>query len=195
MTQLSFIDECNRCLHSKTVEIMEDFLRIKGDLVHLHSIQVSTTAVLLAESLGYHEPEKIRLAGLLHDLGKVYIPDAILQKNGDLTDREKELIRMHPVIGAEMLYKYGLGEIGEIILYHHERPDGSGYPYGITKVPVESCIIALADVFVALTNYRPYKPPYPLKEALKITLESVGEFFSRKQRETIRRTLTDTRTF
>jgi putative nucleotidyltransferase with HDIG domain len=189
MNQLSFIQKCDICVNSRILEILEDMLRIKGDLVYLHSVQVSRIARLIAESLDYPDPEKIRIAGLFHDLGKIYIPDTVLSKNGELTEREKETVKMHPIMGAEILNKYGFQDIADIILYHHERPDGSGYPYGISRVPYESTIIAVADIFVALTNYRPYKPAYPVKEALKITVRSVEGFFSPSQIKRIQKIL------
>jgi response regulator RpfG family c-di-GMP phosphodiesterase len=125
-------------------------------------------------------------SSVLHDIGKVGIPDYILLKKGFLTEAEFEIMKKHPVIGYEALRKAS-GDLGsdfflnmamDIILYHHERWDGAGYPYGLKgeDIPLSARIVSIADVYDALTSRRPYKEAYPHDKAIEIMKTEVGKY-------------------
>lgn len=128
-----------------------------------HSQRVGRYAELIARelSLSPDAVERLRIAGVLHDIGRVGIPDELLAKRGPLTDEEWEWIRSHPAVGARLLETTEFGDIGEWILAHHERPDGHGYPAGLSgdDVPLEASILAVADAYEAMTAERPYRSP------------------------------------
>src|ERR1019366_3266991 len=118
--------------------------------------------------------EVVRLGGLLHDLGKIGVPDRILLKPGVLTRREFDLVKTHPMTGAEIvkpLAAYGSPE--RVVLHHYERFDGTGYPFGLggTDIPLGAPVVAVSDAFDAITTDRPYRPSRPIADALAI-LES-----------------------
>jgi two-component system response regulator RpfG len=149
-----------------------------------HLLRMSRYSGVLAEAIGLSEEdaELIELAAPLHDLGKIGIPDSILRKSGALTDAEIEVMRQHPKIGHDILQdspsKYlRLG--GEIALAHHERYDGSGYPLGIAgeAIPLSARIVAIADVFDALTSVRPYKAAWSIEEAMQYLSKESGQHF------------------
>lgn len=162
---------------------------------HLRRIQSLSAkiAVKLTENKKYREYiteeyiADIKLSSILHDIGKVGIPDVILLKPGPLTAEEFDEIKRHPVVGSNVISEieknikgrsfYVLGR--EIALYHHEKWDGSGYPEGLkgTEIPLSARIVALADVYDALTSKRPYKDPIPHKKTLEIIKEGRGSHF------------------
>ena len=116
------------------------------------------------------EAEALHLAGLLHDLGKVGTPDAILRKDGKLDPDEWAFIHEHPAKGAEVLsHLAAYKDVADIVRYHHERLDGSGYPYGIRdgQIPELSKMLAVADAYHAMTSDRPYRPARSSFDALK----------------------------
>ena len=135
-----------------------------------HSETVSETCRLIAEELGLGEERvsKLQLAGLLHDVGKIGVADAILQKPGALTPAEYEVMKTHTELGHSIVSGAELEEEATWILRHHEQPDGSGYPDGLAgeAVPLESRIILVADAFEAMTSDRPYRPGRPVSQAL-----------------------------
>lgn len=127
-----------------------------------HSQRVSDMSLVVCDLLGLKKDntQKIHIAAHLHDIGKIGIPDAILHKKGRLTNEDWEIIKKHPQIGAEILSKsYHLNELKEIVLNHHERFDGKGYPHGLKaeKIPVGSRIIAICDSIDAITSTRYYR--------------------------------------
>jgi diguanylate cyclase (GGDEF)-like protein/putative nucleotidyltransferase with HDIG domain len=127
-----------------------------------HSETVGRYAGMLAAELRlpYERVERIRLAGVLHDIGKVGVPDAVLQKAGPLDEREWQEMRKHCELGARLLSGAGLEDIGDWVLSHHERPDGLGYPAGLTadEISLESSILAVADAYEAMVADRVYRP-------------------------------------
>jgi putative two-component system response regulator len=165
-----------RQLDEARIEVIERLARAaeyRDDSTGLHTRRVGRTAALIAQQLGLAEDlvERIRRAAPLHDVGKIGIPDAILLKPGKLTRAEFEEMKHHTRIGAEILGQnrsklMRLSE--EIALTHHEHWDGSGYPAGLIgeSIPISGRNDAVADVFDALTNIRPYKPAWSLHEAL-----------------------------
>lgn len=131
-------------------------------------------------NLSSSEVEVLKHAAILHDLGKIGIPDNILHKNGKLTKKEYLRIKSHPQIGAEIIRSiHFLSEVVPIVLYHHERYDGLGYSAGLKgkEIPLGARIVAIADVYQALTSDRPYRRAYSQEEALKIIEEGSGSQF------------------
>jgi putative nucleotidyltransferase with HDIG domain len=147
-----------------------------------HSDRVASIALLLAKEIGLntHMLKTVVAAGLLHDIGKIKISDSILNKPGRLTDEEFAEIKKHPEYGLEMLHgKEFPWDIKPLILHHHERIDGSGYPKKIKgeDIPLGARILCVADVFEALTSNRTYRAAYNTREALKIMKEESGTTF------------------
>jgi len=149
-----------------------------------HILRIGKYSRLIAEGLGLSEEfcELIELASPMHDLGKIGIPDHILQKRGTLSETEWHMMRRHTIIGHEILSgsdsKYM--KVGaSIALNHHEKYDGSGYPNGLKgiDIPVEARIVAVADVFDALTTVRPYKESWSFEGAIKFLQDSANIHF------------------
>lgn len=152
----------------------------KDYATHLHLANVMLFAIGYAHHCGFSEADMkvFGLMGLLHDVGKVDVPDEILQAPRKLTDEEFALIRKHPRRSWEMLRECDFDErVSQAALEHHERLDGSGYPLRRTgdDLCAHSRALAIIDVFEALTTWRPYKEPIPMVEALKIMKREVME--------------------
>jgi putative nucleotidyltransferase with HDIG domain len=141
----------------------------KDAYTHSHCETVAELCALMAVELGFEAGHvfKIRLAGLLHDVGKIGVPDAILQKPGRLTNAEFNLMKAHPTLGAHILAAAELDDEAAWVLAHHERPDGKGYPQGGTTAPLEARIISVADAFEAIVSERPYREARSASEALE----------------------------
>jgi putative nucleotidyltransferase with HDIG domain len=146
-------------------------LEAKDPYTRGHSQRVAGLAGRLARSSGA-DPAQVRViarAGLLHDIGKIGIPEAILRKPGPLTDEEWEIMRSHPAVGARIVAPIQcFSEEALVIRHHHERMDGSGYPDGVggTTIPRGARIVAVADVYDALTSNRPYRRALSHEDAL-----------------------------
>ncbi|MBU2513104.1 response regulator [bacterium] len=141
-----------------------------------HSENVSRFVVSIAEAMNVskNDIQTLRIGAGLHDLGKIGIPDSLLLKNGQLTKIEKKIFEQHPVIGSNILQPIpSLKEVIPIVLHHHERFDGTGYPSQLKgkKIPIWSRITAVADTYDALTTDRPYRKGFPKEVALQIILE------------------------
>lgn len=138
-----------------------------------HSRFVAAYTVLLAQSAGVTGRRAlldIERGALLHDLGKVGIPEDILQKKGPLSDEEMEIIKYHPLIGFAMIEEFSfLQGAAEIVLFHHERFDGTGYPFGLQgeEIPLSARLFSLADTIDAITSDRPYRRCRGFEEALE----------------------------
>ena len=147
-----------------------------------HSARVTQYAVAIAESmeLSSEEVEEVRLAGLLHDLGKIGVPDSILNKPGRLNDEEFTVIKMHPALSMRIIEPLPhLGNIIPIIYHHHERYDGQGYVEGKSgeRIPLGARIIAVADSYEAMTSDRPYRVALSRKEAMSELRSNAGSQF------------------
>jgi predicted RNA-binding Zn-ribbon protein involved in translation (DUF1610 family) len=137
-----------------------------------HLWRVSRYCRLLAEKLGLskYEVARVTLAGFLHDLGKINIPDSILRKPEKLNHNEYEVIKNQPEIGVIILIGHPLAAlVKDAILHQYERPDGAGYPFGLDEgnLPVESRIVSICNAFDAMTSIRPYRRSLPIDQALK----------------------------
>ncbi|MEW5976329.1 MAG: HD domain-containing phosphohydrolase [Acidobacteriota bacterium] len=144
-----------------------------------HSESVARLAVEIGKRRGLRSDrlDLLRLAGLLHDIGKIGVRDDVLFKPDELTMDERVAMERHPVVAAEILKPIrGTEEIAEIVLAHHECPDGSGYPLGLTseQIPVEAHILRVADVFSSLMEKRPYKSAMDPDEAMAVIDEMTG---------------------
>ncbi|AEE16481.1 HD-GYP domain-containing protein [Treponema brennaborense] len=147
-----------------------------------HSRRVSDMACLLCGYLGMGEEEtqEIHIAGHLHDIGKIGIPDSVLLKSGRLDEKEWELMKRHPRIGAEILAKSAhFVKISDIILHHHERFDGTGYPFGTsgTEIPVGSRIVAVCDSIDAMASARAYRAAMPLEVCYGEIEKNIGKMY------------------
>ena len=146
-----------------------------------HCRRVGRFAELTARELGLapEAVERVRLAGILHDVGRVALPDGVFAKEGPLTDDEWTWVRAHPSVGARMVETTEYEDIRSWILFHHERPDGNGYPEGrgVEDVPVESAIIAVADAYEAMTSDRPYRPALSPEKAAEELRQGAGRQF------------------
>ncbi|MDQ6914637.1 MAG: diguanylate cyclase [Actinomycetota bacterium] len=144
-----------------TVLSLAEALDVRDTGTARHSQTVGRYSEMMAEALGLgsEHVERVRLAGVLHDIGKIGVPDAILRKPGPLTDEEYAQMRKHPEIGARILGGSGLEDIRRWILGHHERPDGRGYPDQLVdeEIPVEAKVLAVADAYEAMTSDRVYR--------------------------------------
>lgn len=147
-----------------------------------HSRQVADLSRCLALRMGLPQwqTETIHIAGHLHDLGKIGVPDAVLAKQGPLTDAEWALIKAHPVIGARILAPVqvmnGSTGISKMVLHHHEHWDGRGYPHGLrgNEIPLGARVLALADSFSAMLETRPYRPRLTPRMTLGQALDEIA---------------------
>jgi diguanylate cyclase (GGDEF)-like protein/putative nucleotidyltransferase with HDIG domain len=154
-------------------------VRDTGSASHCH--RVGRLAELTARELGLAPDavERVRLAGVLHDIGRVGIPDALVRKSSPLTEDEWRVVRGHPEIGARMVETTDFDDIRPWILYHHVRPDGRGYPAGHPwdQVPLEARILGVADAFEAITSDRPYRGALALQDAAALLRTGAGRQF------------------
>jgi HD-GYP domain-containing protein (c-di-GMP phosphodiesterase class II) len=168
--------------------VIENFMTITSDdhYTFMHSVKVgiygtAMTINLFQDKIGNHNIDELSMSFFLHDIGMTKVPTTILNKEEPFTESEWETIRKHPIWGQDRLRKahYESKESTEIILYHHERCDGNGYPFkksGI-EIPVYARICAIADTFESLTAWRPYRPRKSPFEALRIMqVEMAREF-------------------
>jgi putative nucleotidyltransferase with HDIG domain len=165
-----------------TVRALSNAVEARDSYTGKHAERVAAYAIEIARTLGVARPDaaEIEFGFLLHDIGKVAMPDAILFKPGALTDEERALMARHPVVGAEIMDGIEfLQEAAKVVRSHHERWDGSGYPDGLAAddIPLTARVFAVADVLDALTTDRPYRPRMPLAQARALIVESSGSHF------------------
>jgi putative nucleotidyltransferase with HDIG domain len=154
-------------------------LEAKDPYTRGHSERVALLAqrIAIEAGLGRDAADTIAQAGLLHDLGKIGVPEGILRKPGPLSDDEWEIMRRHPVTGAQIVAPLEFFDDGAMIVrHHHERLDGSGYPDGLSGelIPLGARVVAVADVYDALTSDRPYRARLSHGEALERLLAAAG---------------------
>ncbi|HOJ92626.1 MAG TPA: HD domain-containing protein [Dictyoglomaceae bacterium] len=174
-------EELKKLLFS-IVESLASAIDAKDPYTHGHSKRVASMSVLIAKELEFDEDriEKIRLAGLLHDIGKIGIKDTILNKKERLSDEEYDEIKNHPEIGKKILEPIDLlSEVIEGIAEHHEHYDGSGYPHGLKgeNISILARIISIADAFDAMTSERPYRGKMTIEKAIEEIEKNSGKQF------------------
>ncbi len=171
------------------IESMGCLLEKRDPYTARHQLQVARLAVDIAEEMGLDSKrvEGLKLAAKVHDLGKIEIPAEILNKPGELSNNEFELIKQHPRAGFDILGKVEFPwPIATIVQQHHEKIDGSGYPDGLTgdEILLESKILAVADVIEAMASHRPYRPALGIEVALSEILHHKGKYFEPEVVET-----------
>jgi HD-GYP domain-containing protein (c-di-GMP phosphodiesterase class II) len=155
----------------EAVEAMADMVDLRDPYTADHSKRVAANAATIASAMGMKPDEvaNLRLAARVHDLGKIGLPDSVLLKEGKLTPEEFALMKEHPRRGHEILARFPQYRKGrDIVLAHHERFDGKGYPHGLraTRIPLGAQIVAVADALDAMTSDRPYRAALPLHQAM-----------------------------
>ncbi len=178
-----------RSLYISTIETLNKTLEAKDPYTSGHANRVEEYSVKLAEAYGlsYDSIQNIQKAAVLHDIGKIAVNDNILNKADKLTELEFNEIRKHPTVGADILSKMDfLGEVSNIVRYHHERFDGKGYPEGLEgdKVPLEAYILSIADAYDAMTTDRPYRKGMTNQVALEEIEKNAGTQFHPNLAET-----------
>jgi putative nucleotidyltransferase with HDIG domain len=174
--------EAMNSLHLRTIEALALAIDAKDHTTHDHLQRVQLYALEIGKDLGLssEEMEALRAASVLHDIGKLAVPEDIISKPGKLNRAEFEKMKVHPVVGAEILERVSFPyPVVPIVRYHHERWDGSGYPYGLKgeEIPIGARILAAVDCLDALASDRQYRRALPLDEAMaKVASESGTSF-------------------
>ena len=172
--------------YDTTLENFMAALDLRDVETYGHSKTVARYSYVLAEAVGIRDPrslDSIRKGALLHDAGKMAIPDSILKKPGPLSGKEWDTIRRHPALGYGLVRDVKLvREVGDIILCHHERYDGTGYPKGLKgdAIPLEARVFAVADTLDAVTSHRPYRAPRDFRVARRELVGNAGKQFDPK---------------
>jgi len=165
-----------------TVQSISRMVETKDPYTAGHQWRVTQLACAMAEEMGLSDEvvEAVRIAGLLHDLGKIGIPSEILSKPGRLSDTEFAIIKTHAQIGYDILKTVDFPwPIADIVLQHHERLNGTGYPRGLRseEISLEAKILAVADVVEAMSSHRPYRPTLGTEKALEEIAKNSGTLY------------------
>lgn len=171
-----------RAAHQATIRSLVQAVDLKDRYTRGHGERVGRASALIARELRMDagRTEALRFAGILHDVGKLGVPTRLLRKDGPLTPEERRIIELHPEYGHEMVRGIGfLEEARAAILHHHERLDGSGYPYGLSgdRIPEFARVVAVADAFDAMTSTRSYRRARPVGAALEELERCAGSQF------------------
>ena len=169
-------------LHLRTIEALSLAIEAKDHSTHDHLRRVQAYAVQLGKDLGLTDAElnALRAASMLHDIGKLAVPEQILSKPGRLTPEEFDRMKIHPIVGAEILDRVQFPyPVVPIVRSHHEKWDGSGYPYGLKReaIPIGARILSVVDCFDALTSERPYRRAMSADEAMKHLVSEIDTSF------------------
>jgi diguanylate cyclase (GGDEF)-like protein/putative nucleotidyltransferase with HDIG domain len=177
-------------LHLRTIEALSLAIEAKDHSTHDHLKRVQTYAVQLGKDLGLSEAElnALRAASMLHDIGKLAVPEQILSKPGKLTPEEFDRMKIHPIVGAEILDRVQFPyPVVPIVRSHHEKWDGTGYPHGLKGqgIPIGARILSVVDCFDALTSERPYRRAMSADEAMKHLISEIETSFDPRVVEAI----------
>jgi len=183
-------------LHLRTIEALALAIEAKDHSTHNHLQRVRIYCTELAKEMGLSgdELEALRAAALLHDIGKLAIPEHILSKPGKLTPEEFEKVKIHPIVGAEILESVKFPyPVVPIVRAHHEKWDGSGYPDGLKgeEIPLGARILTAVDCLDALASHRQYRPASTLEEAMQHVASEAGKSFDARIVEVLKRVYTD----
>lgn len=183
-------------LHVRTIEALALAIDAKDHTTHNHLHRVRAYAIEIGKELGLSEEDlnALRTAALLHDVGKLAVPDHIINKPGRLTPEEFDKMKIHPVVGAEILEKVAFPyPVAPIVRAHHERWNGTGYPDGLKgeQIPIGARILAAVDCLDALATDRQYRKAVPLDEAMKMIVEESGNSFDPRVVEILQRRYTE----
>jgi len=188
-TRLKTESDRNRTLFLQTINVLGSTIEAKDPYTHGHTTRVTDYSLAIARQMVKNTSvrltksffDNLYIAGLLHDIGKIAVPEAVLNKPGKLTAQEQEIIRQHPGKGAEIVKPLALPqECVDGILYHHERYDGEGYPEGLkgNDIPVSAYVISVADAYDAMTSDRPYRKGMDKKVAIEQIKKNLGAQFN-----------------
>jgi putative nucleotidyltransferase with HDIG domain len=168
----------------KLISTLLPIIRVRDEALYRHSISTAHLAYILSLGMDVKNPEAVRAAACLHDVGKIGVTDLLLNKEHLLTPEEKDVIQQHPVIGAQVIteilneldFNSSKTTIVSGILYHHEMPDGSGYPHKLVgnQIPISAEIIGVADKICAMLEPRPYRDKPMQIEYILAALDSAG---------------------
>jgi putative nucleotidyltransferase with HDIG domain len=181
-SEFIFLQDGRFASNPSTLEELLELLALRDLETQGHTYRVTGITVLLARKMGVPEVDidLIRQGAMLHDIGKIGIPDSILFKPGPLTEQEWAIMRQHPLDAYRILSRIeNLKPAFEIPLFHHEKWDGSGYPFGLKgeEIPFAARLFTVSDVFDALTSKRPYRPAWSKKRALAHIKSRTGTSF------------------
>jgi diguanylate cyclase (GGDEF)-like protein/putative nucleotidyltransferase with HDIG domain len=179
-------------LHLRTIEALALAIEAKDHTTHKHLQRVRVYALEIAKELGFEpgEIEALRAAALLHDIGKLAVPEHIINKPGRLTPEEFEKMKIHPIVGAEILQRVAFPyPVAPIVRAHHERWDGAGYPDGLKgeEIPRGARVLAAVDCLDALASHRQYRNALPLEEAMEQVVSMSGTSFEPAVVEVLKR--------
>jgi putative two-component system response regulator len=175
LAQLSQAYQASLIMFSNAIELRDDYTR--G-----HVERVMEYAVLIGKELGWNDQRiaELKFGSILHDVGKIYIPETILRRPGPLSPRDWEEMKLHPLVGAELIKNINyLTQAIPVIRHHHERWDGSGYPDGLVgeQIPVMARVVAVADALDAMTSPRNYRTPAAAKQAYEEIVACSGTYY------------------
>ena len=182
-SDLGALNSLLRSTYRQTLEALGRAVDRRDGMTGGHCVRVAEYSRVLGDRILGSRPQELQVleyGALLHDIGKIAVPDAILRKDGPLTDEEWTVMRQHPILGHEILYGIGfLTDALPIVLYHHERFDGGGYPEGLAgeNIPIGARIFSAADAFDAMTADRHYRRALSLDEALSELRRNSGTQF------------------
>ena len=183
-------------LNMRTIEALALAIEAKDHTTHTHLQRVRTYAIEIAKEIGLSpdEIEALRAAALLHDIGKLAVPEHIINKPGRLTPEEFEKMKVHPIVGSEILDRVAFPyPVAPIVRAHHERWDGSGYPSGLVgeQIPIGARILSAVDCLDALASDRQYRPAIPLDRAMATVKEQSGVWFDPQVVDVLERRYTE----
>lgn len=169
--------------HLNMIQLLLKIIQVKDKYSEQHGKRVSELAALIATKLNLSTGQvaKIKLAGLIHDVGKIVVPDPILVKPGLLAPEQFNIIKSHSLKGYDIVKDYVSSEVSLAVLFHHEHVNGGGYPRGLKgdKIPLEAKIIGIADEYDALRTDRPYRKALDATSAAKVLIREIGVKFDK----------------